>query len=406
MRMESLMHKTLRVSVASLVLSFVALVSAPAEAQKKYDPGATDKEIRVGTVMPVSGSFSEYAAIGKAMAAYFEGVNDNGGVNGRKVRFTNLDGGGDPKRSLEQARKLVEEEQVLLTAGIWGSGPNKAIRPYLNEKKVPQLFVASSEETFNDPAHYPWTMGFMASRRTEGQAYVKAILRMKPAARIAVLASEDEDGTESVTAIRDALGEKAKTMLVKEARFKLSDDAAVDAAVAALKESGADVFLNMAAGRSAARAIRTAYDLGWRPMQLIPSTASSIGAVLEPAGLEKAKGIISNSRSKKWEPEMWRSDAGMRIFVAWMWAYKMDAGYKDGNVVLGYQIADALTQLIRKCGDDLTRANVLKQATSLDLELGMLRDGIRVTTSPTDYRPIKDVFLVRFDGKTWVPLVP
>ena len=395
-----------RAPIASLVLAALTLTAAPATAEKKYDPGASDKEIRIGNVVPYSGPWADYGMTGKALAAVFEQVNENGGIGGRKVKFVSVDGAGDSKKSLEAARKLVEEEPVLLLVGVWGGGPNRAIRPYLNERKVPQLFVASSEETFADPAHYPWTMGFYPSRRTEGQGYVRTVLKTKPAAKIAVLAPDDEDGTACVEGIREALGDKAKSMLVKEARFRASDEASVDAAIAVLKESGADVFLNMATGKPASRAIRAAFDAGWHPTQFVPGAAMSIGGVLEPAGLEKAKGLLSNTPTKKWVQDGWRTDPGLADFVNWMRLYKMEAGYKDGNVILGYQIGDALVQVLKKCGDDLSRANVLKQATGLDLSLGMLRDGIRVTTSPTDYRPIKDLFLVKFDGKTWVPYTP
>ena len=400
------MNNAPRAFVTSLVLSAVALVAPSSAAQKRYDPGATDKEIRIGTIAPVTGAWAEYGMVAKALAAVFEQLNENGGIGGRKVRFVSLDGGGEAKKSLEAARKLVEEEPVLLLVGVWGGGPNRAIRPYLNEKKVPQLFVASSEETFADPAHFPWTMGFLPSRRTEGEGYARTLLKTKPAAKIAVLVPDDEDGTACLEGIRGALGEKAKTMLVKEARFRVADEASVDAAVAALKDSGADVFLNMATGKPASRAIRAAFDAGWHPTQFVPGAAMSIGGVLEPAGLEKAKGLLSNTPTKKWVQDGWRTDPGLADFVNWMRLYKMEAGYKDGNVILGYQIGDALVQLLKKCGDDLTRANVLKQATGLDLSLGMLRDGIRVTTSPADYRPIKDLFLVKFDGKTWVPYTP
>jgi branched-chain amino acid transport system substrate-binding protein len=398
------MKRTDRIPCAILLALLAAAPAAGGE--RKDDPGATNKEIRIGTIAPLTGSWSDYAMVAKSLAAVFEQVNDAGGINGRKVKLVVADGAGDPKKSLEAAKRLVEEEAVLLLAGVWGGGPNRAIRPYLNEKMVPQLFVASSEETFADPAHFPWTMGFSPSRRTEGQGYVRAALKANPKARIAVLVPDDEDGAACLEGIREALGDKAKTALVKEARFRAADEGSVDAAVAALKESGADLFLNMATGKLASRAIRAAYDAGWRPLQFVPGGAMSIGGVLEPAGLDKAKGLVANTPSRKWEQGGWRTDPGLADFVNWMRLYKMDAGYKDGNVVLGYQIGDALVQLLKRCGDDLTRANVLKQATSLDLQLGMLRDGIRVTTSPTDYRPIKELFLVRFDGKSWVPYAP
>jgi branched-chain amino acid transport system substrate-binding protein len=395
----------LRVSVAILFWVGAAFAQAPAWAQKQYDPGATDTEIKVGNIMPYTGVFSEYGVIGRAEAAYFKMVNDQGGVNGRKINFVTLDDGSSVDKTAELARKLVEEEQVLLTVGIWGSRFNLAIRAYMNEQKVPQLFVDTTSAVLDDPAHFPWTMGFQAPARTEGLAYARYVLRNKPQARIAVLYASNDEGREWVAGVHDGLGDRASTMIVKEASFAYSDPATIDAQIVALKNSGADVFMNFTVGRFATQAIRRAYDVDWHPLQFLPNASLSIAAFLDPAGLEKAVGIISNARSKGWSSPEERRDPAVHDFLDWMRKYNPGASERDANNVYGYEIAQTLVEVLKKCGDELTRDNVMKQATSLDLELGMLRPGIRVSTSPTDYQPIKQLYLIRFSGKDWTPIV-
>jgi branched-chain amino acid transport system substrate-binding protein len=370
-------------------------------AQKKYDPGATDSEIKIGNIMPYSGAFSEYGAIGRAEAAYFHMINDKGGVNGRKINFISVDSGSDSSKYVALAHQLVEEDQVLLTVGIFGDTSNMAIRPYLNEKNVPQLFIDATESVFDDPSHFPWTMGFQASKRTEGLVYAKYILQNRPGAKIAILYAGDQ---EWLRGIRDGLGTKASAMIVRELSFEYSDPATLDAQIVALKSSGADVFMNLAAGRFATQAIRKAYDIDWHPLQFIPNASVSVAAFLDPAGLKKAAGIIANARSKGWLTPQSAQDPAVRAFLEWMKKYNAAATLRDSNNAYGYEVAQTLVEVLKKCGDDLTRANVMKQAASLDLELGMLSPGIRITTSPTDYRPIKQLFLVRFDGRDWVAL--
>lgn len=363
-----------------------------------------ETEIKIGNIMPYTGAFSEYGATGRAEAAYFQMVNDHGGVNGHKIRFITLDSGSDTQKAVALARQLVEQDQVLATAGIWGAAANLAIRPYLNEKKVPQLFVAATESTFDDPAHYPWTMGFQASKRTEGQVYARYVLEHKPAAKVAILYAGDPSGQEWLQGLRDGFGAKAATMIAKEAPFAYSDPEGLDTQIVALKNSGADVFMNLVVGRLATRAIRKAYDMDWHPMQFIPNASLSVAAFLEPAGLRKAAGIIANARSKDWLRPQSRQDPAVRAFVDWMQKYNPDASLRDANYVYGYEVAQTLVEVLKKCGNDLTRANVMKQASSLDLELPMLRPGIRVTTSASDYQPIKQLFLIRFNGQSWMPI--
>jgi len=381
-----------------------ALATPLAVAQTKYDPGASDAEIKIGNIMPYTGAFSEYGSTGRAEAGYFQMINERGGVNGRKIKFISVDSGSDTDKSIALAHQLVEQDQVLLTAGNWGTPANLAIRPYMNEKKVPQLFVAATESAFDDPSHYPWTMGFQPSKRTEGLVYGKYVRENRPGAKIGILYSRDESGNEWLMGIRDGLGEKSSAKIVKEASFEYSDPEGLDAQIAALKDSGADVFMNLAVGRFATRAIRKAYDMGWHPLQFIPNASLSIAAFLEPAGLEKSAGVITNARSKSWLRPQSRNDPAVRAFLEWMKKYNPDANIRDANNVYGYQVAQTVVEVLKKCGDDLTRANVMKQAASLDLELGMLRPGIRVTTSASDYQPIKQLFLIQFDGKDWEPL--
>ena len=388
----------------TVVLVAAVLAALPVPAQKKYDSGASDTEIRVGNLMPYSGPFAEFGASGRAEAAYFKMVTEHGGIHGSKVTFVSLDSGPQAQGGPDLARRLVEEEHVLLLAGSWGSGINKAIRPYLNQQGVPQLFVAGNDATFDDPADFPWTMGFEPSKRTEAAAYAAYVLANRPGGKIAVLYSDDAEGREYRDGVRDGLGARAGTMIVKEAAFRYSQIADIGPLVAAFKDAGADVFMNLAVGRYATEGIRAAFDLGWRPLQFIPNGSLSVSAFLEPAGLEKAAGLICNARSKGWSSARARNDPAVREFLAWMKRYNPEASLRDAENVYGYEVAQTLEQVLRRCGDDLTRANVMRQATHLDLALGMLSPGIRIRTSPTDYRPVKDLFLVRFDGREWVPL--
>lgn len=395
------MNTTLRrISVTALFAT--AVTTAPAMAAKRYGPGATDTEIKIGNIMPYTGIFSEYGAIGRAEAAYFQMINDLGGVNGRKINFVSLDNASDVSRDLALAEELIEQDKVLLVGGTWGTTHSMAVRAYLNEKKVPQLFIASPSSKFADPAEFPWSMGFQASSRTEGQVYAKYILRIKPDAKIAVLYGDNEDSNEWLLGVHEGLGEEASSMIVGEASFTYSDPTTLDPQIATLKSSGANVFINFAVGKFATQAIRKAYDIDWHPLQFIPNASLSISAFLDPAGLEKAVGIVSNARSKGWSSPEEKRDPAAHEFLEWMKKYNPSASDRDANNVYGYEVAQTLVEVLRKCGDDLTRANVMKQATSLDLELGMLRPGIRVTTTSTDYRPIKQLYLIKFDGKHWI----
>ena len=392
--------KCTRNAFLSLIAGLTILAAAPA--QKKYDPGATDSEIKIGNIAAYTGWGKEYGAIARAEAAYFQMINDRGGVSGRKIDFISLDNGSEVAKTLDVARQLVEKDQVLLIFSSIGTDSNLAIRAYLNEKKVPQIFVESSSSAFDDPSHFPWTMGFFASYRSEGAAYAKYILQNKPGAKIAVLYANDDTGKDYLAGVRAGLGDRASRMIVKEVSYQVSD-ASLDPQITALKNSGADVFLNLSIGAFATQSIRAAYDADWHPLLFIPTASLSVAAFLDPAGLDKATGIISNARSKSWLDSQARSDPAVRDFLDWMSKYNPQASLRDQNNVAGYERAQALVEVLKKCGDDLTRANVMKQAGNLDLELGMLRPGIKITTSPTDYQPIKQLFLIRFNGKHWMP---
>jgi branched-chain amino acid transport system substrate-binding protein len=378
----------------------IAAVAPGVWSQKAYDPGVSTTEIKIGNIAPYTGWGNEYAAVARAEAAYFQMINDRGGINGRKINFITLDSASEPSKALPLARKLVEEDKVLLIFSSIGTEGNLAIRDYLNQNKVPQLFVQTSSAAFNDPAHFPWTMGFFATYRDEGVAYAKYVLSNQPNGKIAILYANDDAGKEYLQGVHDGLADKAATMIVKEVSYQVSGQN-LEPQIAALKDSGADVFFNFAVGPFATETIRAAYDLGWHPLQFIPNASLSIAAFLDPAGLEKSAGIICNARSKGWWSPRSHDDPAVREFLDWMAKYNPQASLRDQNNVAGYERAQALIAVLQKCGDNLTRANIMKQASNLDLELGMLRPGIRIKTTPTDFQPIHQLFLIRFDGQQW-----
>jgi branched-chain amino acid transport system substrate-binding protein len=396
-------HRTpLQSSRALFALAAILAAAAPllSHPDKKYDPGVSDMEIKIGNIMTYTGWASQYGAIGRAEAAYFQMINNRGGVNGRKINFISLDSASDTSTALALAKKLVEEEHVFLVFGSLGTETNLTIRPYLNDQHVPQLFIDTSSSVFNDPAHFSWTIGFDASFRSEGAAYAKYILQVKPDAKIAILYANDDSGRDYLAGAHDGLAAKASTTIVKEVSYSPTDTA-IDAQIQALKDSGADVFLNFAIGPFATQAIRKAYDVDWHPMQFIPNASLSIAAFLEPAGLEKSAGVITNARSKGWLRGFEQTDPEVRDFLNWMHQYNSQASLRDQNNVAGYERAEALVEVLRKCGNDLTRANIMKQASHLDLQIPMLRAGIKFHTTPTDFQPIHQFFLMKFDGARW-----
>ena len=379
----------------------LGLALPSALAQKKYDPGASDTEIKVGNTMPYSGPASAYGTIGKAEAAYFRKINDEGGINGRKVNFISLDDGYSPPRTVEMVRRLVEQDEVLLVFQTLGTPSNTAIHKYMNAKKVPQLFVATGATKWNDPQNYPWTMGWQPNYQTETRIYAKHILATRPNAKIGVLYQNDDYGKDYLKGLKDGLGDKAK-MIVAEVSYEVSDPT-VDSQIVQLQASGADVFVNITTPKFAAQAIRKVYDIGWKPAQYLNNVSQSVGSVLTPAGLEKSVGIISSNYGKDPTDPQWDNDPGMNEWRAFMKKYYPDGSLTDSFNVYGYSVARTLVQVLKQCGDNLTRENVMKQAADLkDFDTGMALPGIRINTSPSDFAPIQAVQLMRFDGKTWV----
>ncbi|HLX81288.1 MAG TPA: ABC transporter substrate-binding protein [Burkholderiales bacterium] len=391
-----------RISIPIAALLAAALAAPAALAQKKYDPGATDTEIKIGNIMPYSGPASAYGTIGRAVVAYIKKVNDEGGVNGRKINFISVDDGYSPPKTVEMARRLVEQDQVLVLWGPLGTPPNSAIQKYMNMKKVPQLHVYTGATKWNDPKEFPWTMGWQPSYQAESRIYAAHLLKTKPNAKVAILYQNDDYGKDYLKGFHDGLGDKAASMIVKEVSYETSDPT-VDSQVAQLQASGADVFFNITTPKFAAQAIRKAYDLGWKPVQYLNSVSGSIGAVLTPAGLDKSAGIISTQYLKDPKDPAWQDDKGMNEWRAFMKKYYPEGDLNDVFNVSGYGAAQTLIQVLKQCGDNLTHENVMKQAANLkNLEINVLLPGIKINTSPTDFAPIESEQLAKFDGKEWV----
>jgi len=392
---------TRQLFVSATVIAGLALGTSAALAQKKYDPGASDTEIKIGNIMPYSGPASAYGTIGKTDAAYFKMINDQGGINGRKINFVSLDDGYSPPKAVEDARRLVEQEQVLFIFNSLGTPSNSAIHKYMNAKKVPQLFVATGASKWNDPKDFPWTMGWQPNYQTEAGIYAKHILQTKPDAKIAVLFQNDDYGKDYLKGFEDGLGAKAKTMIVAKVSYETSDPT-VDSQIVQLQASGANVFFNITTPKFAAQAIRKAYDIGWKPVQYLNNVSASIGSVLTPAGLEKSAGVISIQYLKDSLDPAWTNDKAMKDWYAFMAKYYPEGNVKDGSNMVGYGVAQTLVQVLKQCGDNLTRENVMKQAASLkDFRTDVLLPGIKINTSATDFAPIESMQLVHFDGKEY-----
>jgi ABC-type branched-subunit amino acid transport system substrate-binding protein len=393
------MKRSLVPVAALLAAALAAVFTSPALAQKKYDPGASDTEIKIGNTNPYSGPASAYGAIGKAIAAYFRMVNDRGGINGRKVNFISYDDGYSPPKTVEMARKLVEQDEVLLLFQSLGTPSNTAIQKYMNGKKVPQLFVATGATKWNDPQHFPWTMGWQPNYQTEARIYAKHILQTKPNAKIAVLYQNDDYGKDYLKGFEDGLGPQAQKMIVAKASYEVSEPT-VDSQILQLKSSGADVFFNITTPKFAAQAIRAAYDTGWKPTHYLNNVSNSLGSVLRPAGLEKAVGIITSGYVKDPTDKRWANDAGMKTWREFMAKYNPDGDTSDPFNVYGYTVAATLEQVLKQCGDTLTRENVMKQAASLKrFRVETLLPGISISTGPGDYAPIEAMQLERFNGQ-------
>jgi branched-chain amino acid transport system substrate-binding protein len=361
----------------------------------------TDTEIKLGQTVPYSGPASSYGTIGRAQAAYFAMINDQGGINGRKITLISLDDGYTPPRTVEQTRKLVEQENVLADFSPLGTPTNTAIRKYLNDHKVPQLFVATGATKWGDPEHFPWTMGWQPSYQTEGHIFAHYILKNLPNAKIGILYQNDDYGKDYVKGLKDGLGDKAATMIVKAVSYETTDPT-IDSQIVTLQASGADVFYDVTIPKFAAQAIRKVHDIGWKPVHLLNSVANSVGSVLTPAGLDVSTGIITTAFLKDPTDPRWQNDPAYKEWLAWMEKCYPTGDKTDVFNVGGYNAAATMVQVLKQCGDDLTRENVMRQAADLhNFAPPMLLPGITINTSQTDFYPIKQEQLARFNGKIW-----
>jgi branched-chain amino acid transport system substrate-binding protein len=373
-----------------------------AQAAGQYGPGASDGAIRIGNTNPYSGPASAYGAIGRALGAYFDKVNDEGGINGRMIELVTLDDGYSPPRTVEQVRKLVEQEQVLLIFQPLGTPTNSAIHQYLNARQVPQLFVATGATKWGQPDEFPWTMGWQPNYQSEARIYARYVLENHPDAKIGVLYQNDDYGKDYLEGFKAGLGAQADKMIVQELSYEVTDPT-VDSQIISLKDSGADVFFNITTPKFAAQAIRKAADIGWQPVHLLNNVSNSVGSVLEPAGLDKAKGLITSLYQKDPTDPQWQDTQEYRDWSAWMDQYNPEADKSDQFNVYAYNVAMTLVHVLEQCGDDLTRANVMAQAANIqDLELPMLLPGVTIDTGPDDFFPIESMMLARFDGAKWV----
>ena len=391
-----------RLLVAAAAAAFALSAGTALAAKKMYGPGVTDTEIKIGNIEPYSGPASAYGTIGKGIVAYFKMVNDNGGINGRKIDIVSVDDGYSPPKAVEQARKLVEQEQVLLIFQSLGTPSNTAIEKYMNAKKVPQLFVATGAGKWNDPKHYHWTMGWQPSYPGEAEIYAAWLLKNKPNAKIGILYQNDDYGKDYLGGFLKGLGKKAKTMVVAKESYEVSDPT-IDSQIIKLKDSGADTFFNITTPKFAAQAIRKAYDSGWKPLQFLNNVSAAIGSVLKPAGFDKSIGLITTAYQMDYSDPQFKDDPAMKAWEAWMDKYMPDADKTNGNYIFAYNVSYTMAQVLKQAGNDLTRANVMKQAANLKkLKVPLLLPGITVDTSPTDYAPIQCEQLAKFDGKSWV----
>jgi branched-chain amino acid transport system substrate-binding protein len=391
----------LRIAAFSTAVITFAAMSSSALAQKKYDTGASDTEIKVGNTMPYSGPASAYGIIGKTEAAYFKMINAQGGITGRKINFVTYDDAYSPPKAVEQVRKLVESDEVLIVFNPLGTPSNSAIQKYLNAKKIPQLFVATGATKWNDPKHFPWTMGWQPSYQSEARIYAKYLLKEKPNAKIAILYQNDDFGKDYLKGTLDGLGDKAKTMVIAQESYEVSEPT-IDSHIVKLKATGADVLMIYATPKFGAQTIKKTAEIEWKPLQIMTNVSASVGSVMKPAGFDNAQGVLSAAYAKDGADSQWDNDPGMKKWIAFLDKYMPGANKTDGSIVYGYGAAQTLAKVLQMCGDDLTRANVMKQAASLkDFEPDTLLPGVKINTSATDFAPISQLQMQRFKGEKW-----
>ncbi|MEH2474431.1 branched-chain amino acid transport system substrate-binding protein [Nitrobacteraceae bacterium AZCC 2161] len=395
------MRKTLKSVFAIAAAAASTLVSfETAWAQKRYDVGATDTEIKLGNIMPYSGPASAYSVLGKIFDAYFKMINDRGGINGRKISFISYDDGYSPPKAVEQTRKLVESDEVFIMFAAMGTAPNVATQKYLNAKGIPHLFLASGATRWGDPKHFPWTMGWIPPFQGEARIYAKYIIKEKPDAKIAVIYQDDDLGRDYLKGLKDGLGGSAASILAEESHE--TSEPTIDSHIVKLKASGADTLVIFTTPKFAAQTIRKTAELNWKPLQIVPTVSGSVGAVMKPAGIEAAQGIITATFAKDGNDPQWNNDEGMNKFYKFLEKYAPEANRSDIFVTYAYGYGQTLVEVLRNCGDDLTRANAMKQAASLkDFRSDILLPGITINTSPTDFYPIEQVRLMRFKGERW-----
>jgi branched-chain amino acid transport system substrate-binding protein len=391
---------TIRSAAIWTALVTFAASSGSALAQKKYDTGATDAEIKVGHIVPYSGPASAYGIIGKTEEAYFKMINENGGINGRKINFISYDDAYSPPKAVEQVRKLVESDEVLVVFNPLGTPSNTAIQKYLNGKKIPQLFVATGATKWNDPKHFPWTIGWQPSYQSEGRIYAKYLMKEKPDAKVAVFYQNDDFGKDYLKGLKDGFGAKA-SMITAEESYEISEPT-IDNHVVKLKASGADVLISITTPKFAAQTIKKMAEIDWKALQIVANVSTSVGAVMKPAGFENGQGVLSAHYAKDAGDAQWKDDPGMKKFLAFLDKHYPDADRTNSQVIYGYGAAQTLTKILEMSGDDLTRANIMKQAANLkDFTPDTLLPGIKINTSATDFAPIEQLQMMRFKGEKW-----
>jgi branched-chain amino acid transport system substrate-binding protein len=392
-------EETMRNSILSgLAVLAIAAGSGGALAQNKYDAGVTDKEIKIGNVMPYSGPASAYAVIGRIEAAYFQMINQQGGINGRRLNFISYDDGYSPPKTVEQVRRLVESDQVLLLFNVVGTPGNAAIQKYVNQKGIPHIFISSGASRWNDPAHFPWSMAWWPSFRTEARVYAKYIQQNHPGKTIGILYQNDDLGKDYLVGFREVFGAEASKRIVAEVSYELTD-ATVDSQIFQIKAAKPDIFLNISTPKFAAQAMRRVGELGWKPIQFLSNVSASVEKVMIPAGPDNARDVITATYMKDPTDPQWKDDPGMNEYRAFAAKHFPDPAKDDGTAVFGYGAAMAMTRMLKQCGDPLTRDNIMKQMTSLDMEIDVYLPGIRIRTSPTSYAPINQLQLMKFNGQ-------
>jgi branched-chain amino acid transport system substrate-binding protein len=378
----------------------LVLGAGTASAQKKYDTGASDTEIKIGNVMPYSGPASAYATIGKTEAAYFKMVNARGGINGRKINFISYDDGYSPPKMVEQVRKLVESDEVLLLFQTLGTPGNSAIHKYVNDKKVPHLLIGSGATKWNDPTHFPWSMGWQPNYQSEARIYARYILKNYPGKKVGILYQNDDFGKDYLTGLNDVFGKDKAKIVVSEVPFEVTSPT-VDSQVVQIKNANPDIFINIATPKFAAQAIKKIGELGWKPVQFLTNVSVSVSSVLKPAGMDNSQDIISAAYLKDPNDPQWKDDAGLNEWREFMTKWYPEGDKADAATVFGYGVSRGMEQILKQCGDDLTRANIMKQAASLDLEIGVYLPGVKIKTGPTDFAPLEQLRLMKFKGESW-----